>query len=399
MPNLMTSRERMTRALKRQEVDHVPCAFMSFSAMRGRCQDAFEVAERELAMGLDSMLFIPSSWRGERPNHPDLRGLPVRLPPAVKVDLWIERLPGEPFPILHKEYHTPAGTLTTLVRKTEDWPYGNAVPLMGDYQIPRAVKPLITSEADLRVLQTILQPPSATEIAALRAEMEQAHAFSAERGVMVAGGWGVAVDMVGWLCGLDNMVYLVADQPQFVEELLATIAAWNGQRMRAVLEAGVDLFIRRAWYESADFWSPRLHRQFLLPNLQKEVALAHEYGTPFGYVMTSNALPMLDNIREAGVDVLLGIDPLQQGEAPLVTMRDKLGGRVCLWGGVNGAITVEEGTEDEVRSAVAYALETMRGVDGFILSPVDNITEITPRAWRNVDVFVKTWAQGVKRET
>jgi uroporphyrinogen decarboxylase len=184
------------------------------------------------------------------------------------------------------------------------------------------------------------------------------------------------------------------DQPDLLADLLATIAAWNEQRMRVILEAGVDLFIRRAWYESADFWSPRLHRQFLLPTLKREVELAHEHGTPFGYIMTSNALPMLDNILEAGVDVLIGVDPLQHGvDTPLQVMRDKLGGRAGLWGGVNGAITVEEGTADDVRAAVAHALDVMRGINGFILSPVDNITEITLNTWRNVDVFIEAWKQ------
>ena len=102
---------------------------------------------------------------------------------------------------------------------------------------------------------------------------------------------------------------------------------------------------------------------------------------------------MLDNILESGVDVLLGADPLQHGERPLETMRDKLGGRVCLWGGVNGAITVEEGTESDVRAAVTLALEVMRGVNGFILSPVDNITEITLNAWHNVEVLVQVWKE------
>jgi hypothetical protein len=54
---------------------------------------------------------------------------------------------------------------------------------------------------------------------------------------------------------------------------------------------------------------------------------------------------------------------------------------------------VEEGTEEDVREAVREALEMMRGVDGFILSPVDNITEITQRAWHNVDALIKAWHQ------
>ena len=383
----------MLRVLRHQEPDHVPCAFMSFSAMRGRCQDAYEVVEEELALGLDSILFIPSSWRNQRPNHPDLRGLPVRWPHAVKTRLWQEDLPGEAFPVLHKEYHTPAGVLTTRVRKTHDWPHGNLVPFLDDYQIPRAIVPLVTCQADLAALRTMLLPPGPEEVSAFRAEVGRAKAFCAQHGVLLAGGWGVGGDMVGWLCGLERMMLLTADQPQLLEELLALIADWNEMRMRVVLEAGVDLYIRRGWYEGADFWSPALYQRFLLPQIQRQAQLAHEYGLLLGYNMTTGALPMLDNILASGVDVLIGADPLQHGQDPLRTMRDKLGGKVCLWGGVNGAITVEEGSEHDVRQAVNRALDTMRGVDGFVLSPVDNITEITRRAWHNVEVLIAAWKE------
>jgi len=199
--------------------------------------------------------------------------------------------------------------------------------------------------------------------------------------------------MAGWLCGLENLVMMTADRPGLVQALLDIIGEWSLARMRVVCEAGVDLYIRRGWYETADFWSPRSYRRFLLPWIQREAELAHGYGVRFGYNLTAGALPMLENILESGVDVLIGCDPLQHGSKPLETMRDRLGGRVCMWGGVNGAITVEEGIEEEVSKAVRDALEIMHGINGFILSPVDNITEITPRAWRNIDVMIEAWQQ------
>ena len=66
------------------------------------------------------------------------------------------------------------------------------------------------------------------------------------------------------------------------------------------------------------------------------------------------------------------------------------GGRVCLWGGVSGAVTVEMGTEEEIRSAVREAIE-MLGPDGFILSPVDNITVDEPLTWGNLNIFIDEW--------
>lgn len=387
----MSSRERMLRALCRQDVDHVPCAFMSFSAMRARCQDAYEVAERELEMGLDSFLFIPSSWRNERRLHPDLRGLPVRFPPDIRADLWLEHDPAHKFPVLHKVYHTPAGTLSTAVLKGGDWPHGNFIPFVDDYQVPRAIKRLVTGPEDLPALRALLVAPHEEDVALFRREARRARAFCAQKGVLLVGGWGVAADMAAWLCGLEAIVLDAMDRPAFLAELLEIIRAWNEQRMCVLLEERLDLFIRRGWYEGADYWSPRLYDEFLLPTLKREAQLAHEHGALFGYIMTTGALPMLERILAAGVDVLIGADPLQRGERPLEAMRDSLGGRVCIWGGVNGAITVEEGSEEDVRRAVEYALGVMRGTRGFILSPVDNITEITRNTWRNVDVFIETW--------
>ena len=100
----LTSRQRMLRALAMQEPDHMPCCFMSFTALRKRHQEnMYELANAERAMGLDSMLFIPIAPRPERLDHPDLRGLPVRFHPDVKIKEWRES------DLLYKEYDTPGG--------------------------------------------------------------------------------------------------------------------------------------------------------------------------------------------------------------------------------------------------------------------------------------------------
>jgi hypothetical protein len=71
-------------------------------------------------------------------------------------------------------------------------------------------------------------------------------------------------------------------------------------------------------------------------------------------------------------------------------MKEKLGGHVCMWGGVSGAVTVERGSANEVRGAVRQAVNTL-GSKGFILSPVDNITVDEPLTWKNIDIFIDEW--------
>ena len=384
-----TSRERMLRALRREPADHVPCSFMSFTALRRRChEDLYELVLAERAMGLDSFLFIPAAPRPERLDHPDLRGLPVRFAPEVSVKEGREETPDGA--ILHKEYATPAGKLSTSVRLSEDWPHGDHIPFVDDYQIPRALKPLVTEARELEALRYLLTPPAPKDVASFQVEAQKARAFTDQHGVLLVGGWGVGADMANWLCGVENFTLLTQDQPEFATALLEMIHQWNLQRMRVVLAAPVDLYIRRAWYEGCDFLMPQFFRAAVLPRMKAEAALAHERGALFGYICSSGTLPMLDMYVEAGVDVLIGIDPVQGTHTNLELMKKKAGDRLSFWGGVSGAVTVELGSEDEIRTAVQKAIATL-GPAGFVLSPVDNITIDAPQTWRNIDIFLDEW--------
>jgi uroporphyrinogen-III decarboxylase len=314
--------------------------------------------------------------------------LPVRFHPDVKTKTWQEgdSLTGR----LFKEYETPAGKLSTSVRLSDDWPHGDFIPFIDDYQIPRADKPLVTSPKELEALQYLLVPPLEADVQAFELEASIARSFVDENNVLLAGGWGVGMDMANWLCGMENLMILMLEQPQFVSQILEMIHQWNMRRMKIALSAGIDLYIRRAWYEGCDFVIPKFYQREVLPHLKAEVALAHERGIKFGYICSSGTKPMLDFYNEAGIDVLIGIDPIQGTYTDMPLMKEKIGERVCLWGGVSAAVTVERGSEAEIRSAVRQAVETL-GPKGMILSPVDNITVDEPSTWNNIDIFITEW--------
>ena len=270
---------------------------------------------------------------------------------------------------LFKEYQTPAGSLTTSVRLSDDWPHGDHIPFIDDYQIPRADQPLIASKDQLEALHYLLMPPQEEDILAFQKEAAKTKNFVDEYNVLLAGGWGVGMDMANWLCGMENLMILMIEQPDFVGQILEIIHQWNKQRMRVILEAGVDLYIRRAWYEGCDFVIPKFYQREILPRLKAEVDLAHEYGTKFGYICSSGTKPMLDFYPQAGFDVLIGVDPIQGTHTDMPLMKEKLGDQICLWGGVSAAVTVERGTEDEICTAVHHAIQTL-GPTGLILSPL-----------------------------
>jgi uroporphyrinogen-III decarboxylase len=384
------SRDRLLLALSQKEPDHIPCSFMSFTIMRQRCNDNwYDVALKEKEMGLDPFLFIPTAPRSQRRDHPDLRGLPVRFHPDVKVKQWRESNP-EGYDFLQKEYTTPAGSLSTHIRITEDWPHGDHLPFIDDYQIPRTTKPLITQPSDLEALKYLLIPPQAADMGKFKQDAEKAAAFSQEHGILLAGGWGVGMDMADWLCGMESLMVLTMEQPEFVSDLLEMIHRWNKQRMRVVLDSPINIYIRRAWYEGCDFVTPRFYRKAILPRLKAEVDLAHEHGKKFGYICSSGTKPMLDLHVEAGIDVLIGVDPIQGTHTDMPLMKQKFTNKISIWGGVSGAVTVERGSEADVREAVQHAISTL-GPTGYILSPVDNLTVDDPLTWKNIDIFIDEW--------
>lgn len=394
MATQLSSRDRMLAAISSETPDYVPCSFMIFAALMKQFADQFEFIEKQLEMGLDACVELPV--RGAQRDttaseHHDLYGLPVRFDPSVEIREWREDAAKGPYPVIHREYVTPAGTLSTAVNQTDDWPYGNHVPLFDDYVIPRARKHLVTNPDDLPALRYLLVPPADDDVADFREQARAAKAFAARHDLLVVGQWGVLFDAACWLCGINDLILMAAMRPDFVQELLEIINEWNRRRMEVVLDAGVDLLIRRAWYETVDFLSPPVYRRLVLPLLQKDVQQAHEAGAKLACITTTAYTPLLDMYLESGMDVLIGLDPVQDARADFAMTKRKLGGKICLWGGVNGFVTVEMGTSDQVREAVRDALRDLAPGGGFILSPVDNIRKDDEHVWTNVDALLDEW--------
>jgi uroporphyrinogen-III decarboxylase len=384
----MTSRQRMLAAIDRQEPDHVPCAFMIFGALKSRSRDYQHFIDYQLELGLDAFIELPPRPPLVVNDYYNLHGLPVVYDRRVTVCEWMENLPGEADPIMVKEYHTPAGVLRTEVRQTEDWRWGDHVPLFDDYLVPRIRKFLVTGPQDLEPLAYLLAPLCDAEIATVRAEAQPFLEQARRQGLLVAGGWGAAADVVAWLSGFLNMIFFATDQPDFLHDLLALVANWNRRRMEVLLDLGLDLYIKRIFYESADFWSPRLFRRFLLPILQADTALCHQAGARLGGMMTTSTLPVLDLLVEAGLDVLIGVDP---AATDLAALKQKAAGRIALWGGVNGYATVEQAEPADVRREVRQALDILAPGGGFILSPVENVRDPAEHAWRNTLALIDEW--------
>ena len=358
----MTSRERILAAIHHQPVDHIPLCFEGLCHGQVRfvnqlLPDQFQRARFYLDLGVDTAIAV---------------GPPTYARGSFTTKEWREESRDEGCPLLVKEYTTPRGSLRQVVRKTEDYP--GSISLFSDYNVPagRSKEYLVGKEEDLEKLPCILSAPHGKDLDEFFASVKKARKFCDENQILLSANSPGVGDPIILLSGVEAVLTAALENPRFLKRYIEIVSDWSLKRTGIMIEAGVDLIVRRGWYESTDFWSPALYREFLFGPLSKEVRLAHQAGVKFSYVMNSGAMPLLDSFKEIGFDVYSNIDPLTP-RTDLARIKAQIGDRIALCGGVNNNLVVERGTEEEVAAAVAEAIEKLAPNSGFILAPGDSL--------------------------
>ena len=390
-----SSRERLLRAINHSTVDYPPLYQKYWqrgylSTRDHRWTNQFERASQVTNLGLEDAVGYET---------------PRVFSPQVKIVRRKEIVPGEPRPILVQEYETPKGTLKQIVRQTADWPHGDNVPIFTDYVVPssRSMKYLVEDKNDVEALSCLFSTPEKEYLRKFEDQVNQVRRFAEDNGLLIECGGSLGPEAPGdpewidgnsiflgdalhWLCGVENSVKMAYRNPNLMHRLLDVISAWSLGSIELISRfGGCDIIVHRGWYES--FWSPRLYRTFLLPRLKTEIDLVHRTGAKFCYVMSTNIMPFLDLFKELGIDILYGVDPVQGG-ADLVRVKQVIGDKICIWGGVNSAVTLT-GSKEGVEKAVQGAVRALAPGGGFILAAIDQLFEDTK--WENFLTMIQTW--------
>jgi hypothetical protein len=392
----MNSRDRILAAIENKPVDYVPCSFMLFYNLYDNCKSELEYITREVDLGLDPYVHV-----GHLNHTMHLTGT---LHPEAKYSEWVEETGGVKY--FCRRIDTPKGPLTSRIKQWNGWPTEGDFPIFKDWLVPRAKEFLVKPEQDLEKLPYIFGPFKDSDIEKLREEARAAQKIADQYDLVQVGGWkgnvdptlqvdpGVmGCDAMAWLSGYVKIMELSLLQPDLIKEYAAIINAWNMKQIEIYLDVtAADIIVRRAWYETTEFWTPKTYRSIIAPTIKKEAELVHQAGKKYAYIITSAFMPLLDDILDTGIDILIGLDPRQGKSTDLQKVKQKFSAKnKCLWGGVSGAMTVEEGSEEETEAAVIEALRILGAGGGFILSPVDNVREDTPNAWKNTYKFIDTW--------
>ncbi len=409
----MTSKERILAACRGQAVDHTPLTTWCFGLkapdhlkwetngqpvdywFTNRLEhlhtlphpwtldDEFKRAKAWRSLGIDDLLEVSVPWSMD----PEASFTDSVLPAGDPA--------GDPhYDVMVRSYTTPSGPIRHAVKKTDPEPAGwplqpDCVPIIEDYNIPRAVQQPVTTPDQVAAIKHLFAPPN-TEQTQWFADRIAAMKPVAEAEGLATQAWtAFGMDAAVWFAGTEGAIMLSLEDPKAFGELMDTIAATDYARTKLAAQTdGVDIVCQRGWYSSTDFWSPSLFDQFVFPHLKELCDLAHANGKLFGYVMTTGVEILGPRLADAGVDVLYFLDPIQDGIA-LETARDLLADRMTLVGGTN-ALSLSAG-EDRIRDEVKRAMDVLAPTNRFILHPIDAVFPDTP--WEGIECLIDAWKQ------
>lgn len=374
----MTPRERILAAVRRQEVDHVPCApFMNFQdwcqRLGKRWQYPFGSSLPEMldymvgTLGVDQT--VPFGW-GCFPES------------GVSSRVWME---GD---TIHKSWDTPSGRLHAAVNYDPLWPHGMDIPFFSDYNPSHFAEPWLKGAADVACLAHILLPPrDKADLDLLRFQYREARYWADRYQLPLV--WNSGLGLTGGLSmfGPTELCILAATEPSVVEEYVRIDHQMIMKNTEIALDLGVDMVRRNGFYESTDFYGPAMLERFLAGPLRKEIAAVHAAGRPIGYTLLTGITPQLGHLAVLDFDCIMSPDIFMPG-ADGNRFRAQLGDRKSFWTGPSDTIQMPWDRPEDVRRAVRRVFEVF-GRTGLLLTPCSSSKAVFP--WDNVVAMVDEW--------
>ncbi|HUU11106.1 MAG TPA: uroporphyrinogen decarboxylase family protein [Phycisphaerae bacterium] len=176
-----------------------------------------------------------------------------------------------------------------------------------------------------------------------------------------------------YLVGMENLLMAIAAEPALVTALVDLSVEVNLAMAKEVAARGADFVWTGDDYagNAGPFMSPNHFRTLFYPGLARVAQGFRAAGLPFIKHCDGNIWPIIDMMVDAGISCLDPIDP--QGGMDLAEVKAACGDRVALKGNVDCAQVLTYGTPDEVVAATRQALRQGAPGGGYILSSSNSI--------------------------
>jgi uroporphyrinogen decarboxylase len=163
--------------------------------------------------------------------------------------------------------------------------------------------------------------------------------------------------LYGWIrnwMGLDNLSYVVHDDPAWFEEMVSTVADCIIGTLTPVLQSGVQFDACGMWedmcYRAGPLLSPKHFKQFLVPQYRRITELLHQYGVDVVWVDCDGRIDALIPLwLEGGVNCMFPVEVGTWNADPL-ELRKRFGWDLLMLGGFDKRILA--GTQDQITKEI-----------------------------------------------
>lgn len=209
-------------------------------------------------------------------------------------------------------------------------------------------------------------------------------------GMKAIGGVGNGVfEIVQDLVGYENLCIFSFEEPELyaslfekVGQILYEIWQWflkNYSDVYCVCRFGDDL-----GYKSNTLLSHEDIRKHIIPQYTRIVDLVHQYGRPFLLHSCGKIFAVMEDLIDAGVDILNPIQPCSKDMNP-VNLRDTYRNRIVFHGGLDTQEILPKRSPEQVAEEVRKLIDVFKPEGNYIFAAAHNIQ--TDVSAENIDAM------------
>jgi len=189
----------------------------------------------------------------------------------------------------------------------------------------------------------------------------------------VVGPW----DMAAQVRGLVNLSLDIYDRPQFVQDLMRICTDWIKGFYLRLGETGIhSISMNETWVGVGI--SPDAYKTYIKPYDEECIAAAHQAGYLVSFHNCGRGTQLLEDMIDTGPDALETITSAKtSGDFDLADVKKRVGDRVCLFGGFNEHVLVEDDPE-EVKDEVKRCIDAAAEGGGYVLRSTGQIFNANP---------------------
>lgn len=185
-----------------------------------------------------------------------------------------------------------------------------------------------------------------------------------QMGSLFSGMWESATQSMG----LPAFSVALRRDPDFIRRMVAYYERLYMATINAVADAGLPAFVYSddMGHKTGPQASPKVIDEFFGPSLHRITEEAHRLGMKIIIHSCGNVNQLLELFADWGFDGVHSLEPTAGMD--LANVKDRVGDRMCIFGNLDIAHVLSQGTREEVETAVKQAIQAAGQGGGFIMA-------------------------------